>query len=200
MVKDVEDVLRFKSLAKRVRLARKFLGMSQGDLAQQVGISQSHISRLEAGKRLRTLRPCTIVALGRALNMTGYKLVKGTLVESMVMDASGAPEDGVAFCPNPFCSTNTIQKIAGSVRIVWTSQRRLLPAAWRQCRFCAFCGEPLVKDCRACGWPIRSAGDRYCRRCQEPVNERPTEKEWQAMRRDDLPGLPGATGARRQEP
>lgn len=53
-------------LAGRVRLLREARGMSQGDLAQRMGTTQSAIARLEAGGSYPNLQ--TLERVGRALH------------------------------------------------------------------------------------------------------------------------------------
>lgn len=61
--------------ASNLRRARARSGLSQTQLAQEAGISQSEIYRLEAGTREPRLG--TLVNLGNAMGIDGAELLEG---------------------------------------------------------------------------------------------------------------------------
>jgi len=57
---------------RRLREIRVSKGMSQTDLADASGVSNSHISRLESGSRWP--RPAVVLQLAAALNVPSYMI------------------------------------------------------------------------------------------------------------------------------
>ena len=176
------------SIGRRIRAARKARGLTQHGLARQAGISQSQVSRLEADRALSGLKAGCLVAIARALGIAPTRLAAGTKVEGLVVGPKADTEDRLAFCPNPLCQTNTVECREGRLHLFWTSGRSYDEPGWRHVRYCAFCGETLVKACRDCGWRIRSANDRICARCGQPLHHRPTPAEWETLRKRHSPG------------
>ena len=64
-----------ESFARRLRSARRALGLTQHELGKQAGISGSQVYRLEAAEREPRLS--TLVSLARALGKDPAELVRG---------------------------------------------------------------------------------------------------------------------------
>jgi len=62
-----------EAVAMDIRAARKAAGLTQAQLAQQVGCDQSVISRIEKGKRSVTVEMLKVIAY--AVNMTPQALL-----------------------------------------------------------------------------------------------------------------------------
>lgn len=67
----------FIALGKRIRQQRKFLKMTQTDLANAVDVSTSYIGHIERGLKHCSLE--TIVALSKALHVTPDMLLQDSL-------------------------------------------------------------------------------------------------------------------------
>lgn len=50
-IKKTQSIIVYKIIGKRIKLAREKLGMSQDDLAVQVGVLRTSITNLEAGRQ-----------------------------------------------------------------------------------------------------------------------------------------------------
>ena len=61
-------------LGKNLKKVRTGKGMSQGDIAKELGVSRGYLSNIEHGKMNPTLT--TIVNLAKALGVTSDALIK----------------------------------------------------------------------------------------------------------------------------
>ena len=72
-----------KGVGENIRKAREDLGLSQGECAERVGISQGQLSRIEQGKRLPSFKVF--------LKLTGVLNVTADEIATIAGDADGAP-------------------------------------------------------------------------------------------------------------
>jgi transcriptional regulator with XRE-family HTH domain len=63
------------TIAKRLRAARLAAGLSQQQVADELGTVQSYVSRLECGRHVPALR--TLVAAAHACGTTASRLLEG---------------------------------------------------------------------------------------------------------------------------
>ena len=176
------QLLRQKAFGARVRLARRSAAMSQTALAEMAGISQPHVSRLEAGKRLRGLKPVTVIALAKALDVPALALVHGTDLQGLVMDSREEEEPYMAFCCNPLCDTNRIIPEGDSWSLAFDSKKIYSEKVWLQTNYCGSCGEKLVKACPRCGRRVGTRCEFYCRQCRKRLGDHPTMKDLRQVR------------------
>jgi transcriptional regulator with XRE-family HTH domain len=81
-------------IGERVRSLRKGKGMTQDDLADEVGlVDQIYISRLETG-RLKNVRPDVLKALSETLGVSVEYLLLGESAETGVSSPSQQPVQG----------------------------------------------------------------------------------------------------------
>jgi transcriptional regulator with XRE-family HTH domain len=81
-----------KEFASRLSLARVRAVMSQGELAEQVGITQTQVSRYEMGKAFP--RPATLRALASAVGVTPEWLASGEGNDRQLLVKLNAPKSG----------------------------------------------------------------------------------------------------------
>lgn len=63
----------YEDIGRRIRIQRRYLNITQGELANMIGVSPSYIGHLERGNRQASLE--TLVALANALDVsTDYLL------------------------------------------------------------------------------------------------------------------------------
>lgn len=63
----------YEDIGRRIRIQRRYLNITQGELANLIGVSPSYIGHLERGNRQASLE--TLVALANALDVsTDYLL------------------------------------------------------------------------------------------------------------------------------
>lgn len=168
---------------------RKDHHLSQAELAEKVGVSQSTISRIEKGDLEPDLRVLSKIA--RELGIT----VKDMISKETVAEILGqqGQESFYAFCPNPFCDLNKLDKKNGSPRVSWSSGNRYASWQFNEINYCAHCGTDLVKECPSCGRQFEEPNTRFCVTCGIQITDRPTEEEWEKIRailnegEDDIP-------------
>ncbi len=73
-------------IGSHVRAKRKALGLTQNELARELGVTHQHVSRIEGGQAVPSLE--VLVNLGRRLGCTTDYLLTGH--ETIPLDATGA--------------------------------------------------------------------------------------------------------------
>lgn len=164
----------------RVSAFRKDRELSQGELAKEIGVSQSTISRLESGQQppedARMLS-----RLARALELPLSELLEGTEVPAHL--STELTSRFWAFCPNPFCNRNRIRGNPDEPAVQWASEQPYDATEFESTNYCSKCGTELAKQCPSCKKPLTERGTRYCVTCGERITERPTTDEWSEMSR-----------------
>jgi transcriptional regulator with XRE-family HTH domain len=64
-----------EQVARRIRRRRRFLDMTQGELARRAGIHRTQIPLIEGGLRMPRLH--TLIKLGAALDISPCQLLEG---------------------------------------------------------------------------------------------------------------------------
>lgn len=75
----------YVDIGRRIRIQRSFLNMTQGQLAQKVGVSPSFIGHLERGTRQASLE--TLVALANELDVSVDYLLAASLKRTSLSTA-----------------------------------------------------------------------------------------------------------------
>ena len=166
------DMASFGEMLAELRRQRD---LSQDQLAKLAGLSQASISRLESSGEtpsdVRILRK-----LATALQEDLSLLLPERFVEEV---EASRDQRFTAFCPNPLCDRNDIEKRDGKPYVVWRSKEIFDPDAFDDFNYCGACGTELVKDCPKCGRRIGLyRGLRFCITCGERLTDRPTPAEW----------------------
>lgn len=160
----------------KLRSARRARGLTQAQLAQQVGCQQSAVSMMEAGRTTALARE----TLERIAAQLGVALESGVPTPAA---AVAAPSLGCAHCTDPECPSN-IPFVVGGTLVFWP---RPQPVAGG--RHCVYCGEVLASACGTCG---ASAGTgACCRACgapfvPPPATLRADSEAWAAERRRQI--------------
>ena len=141
-----------------MRDARRAAKLSQIEVAREVGCGQSALSMFEQGDGTK-LNDETVAKLAKkfGIDISARAARKGTL--SVAAAVSGAR--GVGFCPNPHCPTNRAYDVEGKTRYL-PDRAAADPVGGK---FCAMCGESLVKACPNCGAAVHDGG--FCSVCGE---------------------------------
>lgn len=161
-------------LHRQLRDGRRALGLTQADLARQVGCQQSAISMLEGGRTDAVGRP----TLEKIAGLLGVELAPEGAATAAAPRV--APTAGHRHCPSGACPSNVPFAIAGEL-VFWP---RAQPAGFG--RHCAYCGEVLASTCRRCGSPATAGA--CCRDCGTPWIDPPEEalrhaESWAESRR-----------------
>ena len=150
-----------------LRRARQAANLRQGELAKQVGCTQSALSMYEGGKAsalaqetVRKLAETLGVALPAGFGDDGKTAAPaGPLAPGSAFPAAGIVP--VRFCPNFQCLSNVPYSVGGQVLF--------LPLGSAGCAaHCAICGELLEKACPSCGAPVLRRGG-CCGECGAPL-------------------------------
>jgi len=163
---------------KSISDIRKSQNLSQAELAEKVGVSQSTISRFEKGDLELSLQ--VLAKIARTLDVTVREIVsQETFYEFLGQQDQ---ETFYAFCPNPFCDLNKLDNKDGTPHVYWKSGSKC--AAWQfdEINYCSHCGTDLVKECSSCGRKFEERNTRFCVTCGNQITNRPTDKEWEEIR------------------
>ena len=170
------------TFGERLAEAREEAGMTQRELADRTGLSQTQISRMESGGRLQRPSPSMVKILAESMDLSLVELVSRTPLKPMILELDEPMDEDsghhLHYCPNPFCSRNQIK--ASPVRtytILWKSAERVMRAEFAQVEFCGHCGTKLIRCCPHCGKRIRQAPEYFCCRCGRQIHDRPTALE-----------------------
>lgn len=148
-----------------LRRARQAANLRQGELAKQVGCTQSALSMYEGGKA-SALAQETVRKLAERLGVelpAGFgdegRSPAGPLAASSALPGAGIVP--VRFCPNFQCLSNVPYSVGGQILF--------LPLGAAGCAaHCAICGELLERTCPSCGAPVLRRGG-CCGECGAPL-------------------------------
>ena len=142
----------------KIKEARRLQGLSQSELAAEVGCKQSALSMFEQGDGTK-LNDAVVEKLAKKfgvdLNMTEAPYNRDGCCAEQVRSLPSV----VGFCPNPQCPTNHLYKVGG--RECYRPDRAAADPVGG--RFCAMCGEVLEKKCPNCGAAIHDGA--FCSLC-----------------------------------
>lgn len=145
----------------KIRNARKAAKLSQEVVAAEVGCKQPALSMFEQGDGTK-LNDETVARLaekfGISLEVENKPSTEAEDSQSAI--ALAAPASG--FCPNPDCPTNHAYSVDG--RELRRPDRAAADPVGG--KFCAVCGESLLRKCPNCGVPVHDGG--ICSICGEP--------------------------------
>lgn len=162
-----------KVFCHRLRDARRARGMTQAELARQVGCQQSAISMMESG--------CLTALARETLERIAGELGVPFEEPSASAAVPGVEGDGQAHCPEPECPSNVPFVVNGAL-VLWPTVQPV-PGG----RHCACCGELLVRRCRQCGAP--AVAGACCRRCGSAYVPAPAASDvvgWAEGRRQQI--------------
>jgi transcriptional regulator with XRE-family HTH domain len=108
-----------RDLGHDVRRVRRFLGLSQEQLAQMAGVSQGAVSRLEAGRGLAT--PLHVVVRIYRVLRTGLASVEPSTVSDDLSGAVGAERffaltDDMTVAVTPIVTDSQLETLFGQYR------------------------------------------------------------------------------------
>lgn len=142
---------------RKAKGARKDAGLSQSELASEIGCKQSALSMFEQGDGTK-LSDEAIEKIAKKFNLsiTGG----GSQQQSPIVQV--APSSVRGFCPNPHCPSNH-EYFVEEMRLFRPDREAADPVGGR---FCALCGEVLERRCPNCGAPVHAGA--ICSLCGQP--------------------------------
>jgi len=150
-------------ICRQLKEARRAAKLSQVDVAREIGCKQSALSMFEQGDGTK-LNDTAIHKLAEKFGIELSKKLKSS--ESVELPRTAPsfcmPQKGVGFCPNPDCPSNSAYCVGG--KTFYMPDRTVADPV--DGRFCAMCGEVLMKTCPNCGAHIHNGG--FCSICGDP--------------------------------
>lgn len=145
------------NIAQLISRARRQLGLTQSELARQVGCRQSAVSMFERGHLTALARP-TIKAILVALKLDAA--LADAPPNAPLPDNATESTTLLAYCPVFDCPSNIPFTVQGTLMLKPSTS----PSA--TARHCAYCGELLERMCPECGIPINDGA--CCNQCGTP--------------------------------
>lgn len=143
---------------RKAKTARREAGLSQADLASEVGCKQSALSMFEQGDGTK-LNDDVIERIAKKFNLSFQNLSPSA--DSQVQTI--LPSTSIrGFCPNPHCPTNSAYFVE-EMRLFRPDREMADPVGGK---FCAMCGEVLERKCPSCGAPVHAGA--VCSFCGQP--------------------------------
>ena len=147
---------------KSVKLARREAGLTQGQLAAEVGCKQSALSMFEQGDGTK-LNDEVIEKLAKKFNLSfcnqDSKDGNSGNFQLSTLNFKLSPR---GFCPNPHCPTNK-EYFVEEIRLFLPDREAADPVGGK---YCAICGELLERKCPNCGAPVHAGA--ICSLCGQP--------------------------------
>ena len=140
-----------KEICLKLKAARRELGLTQSELAAEVGCKQAALSMFESGLPTK-LSDETVRKLAARLNVDLNERPAATAAEDGFQILPMSQKKG--FCPDSECPSNFPYLVGG--RLVF---RPHLAAG----KHCAHCGELLESRCPSCGAPLNEGA--FCSAC-----------------------------------
>ena len=147
---------------KSVRAARREAGLTQGELAAEVGCKQSALSMFEQGDGTK-LNDDVIGKIAKKFNLSISEITSDDVANSSPVPRSPFPvSHSQGFCPNPSCPTNH-EYFVEETRLFLPDRDAADPVGGI---YCAMCGELLERKCPNCGAPVHKGA--ICAFCGQP--------------------------------
>ena len=146
---------------KNIKLARREAGLTQGQLAAEVGCKQSALSMFEQGDGTK-LNDEVIEKLAKKFNLSLSPSVSPAQVNTPPLPHFPTPPLPHGFCPNPHCPTNK-EYFVEEIRLFLPDREAADPVGGK---YCAMCGELLERVCPNCGAPVHAGA--ICSLCGQP--------------------------------
>jgi len=145
---------------KSVKLARREAGLTQGQLAAEVGCKQSALSMFEQGDGTK-LNDEVIEKLVKKFNLS-LRPASAQPPTPQPLNPSIPQPLRRGFCPNPHCPTNK-EYFVEEIRLFLPDREAADPIGGK---YCAMCGELLERKCPNCGASVHAGA--VCSLCGQP--------------------------------
>lgn len=152
---------------RKIKEARRQAKLGQVEVAAKVGCKQPALCMFENGG-VTKLNDEVIEKLSKLFNVEIITLDAQPAKENLPvkeLQAQGTSQLNLTvkgFCPNPKCPSNHAYEVDG--RLFLKPDRQAADPVGA--KFCAICGEMLVKRCPNCGAPVHDGA--ICSHCGDP--------------------------------
>ena len=130
-----------KTVCMKFKDARRALGLTQSELASELGCHQAALSMFEKGKSTK-LSEEYVLKLATRLKLDLKKLLESDQAGCAMFQQTAV---SLGFCPDPDCPSNAAYAVG---------ERSFFRVTLQKGRYCAHCGEVLEKLCPSCGAPL----------------------------------------------
>ena len=141
---------------RKIKEARRQAKLGQVEVAAKVGCKQSALCLFENGG-VTKLNDEVVEKLSKLFKVDIVTVDENPVPESLPIQVLSATVKG--FCPNPHCPSNHGYEVDG--RLLMRPDRSAADPVGG--KFCAVCGEVLVKSCPNCGAPVHDGA--ICSHC-----------------------------------
>ena len=148
-------------ICRKLKEARRQAGISQTDLAREVGCGQPALSMFEQGDGTK-LNDEVIEKLAKKFNLSLTPSVSLAQVTTPPLLHSSTLPLHRGFCPNPHCPTNK-EYFVEEIRLFLPDRETADPVGGK---YCSMCGELLERTCPNCGAPVHAGA--ICSLCGQP--------------------------------
>jgi len=154
-------------ICRKFKEARRAAKLGQIELAAEIGCKQSALSMFENGNGTK-LSDSAVEKLSKKFGIELKETEKEEAAAPVAnLDFSAAKAFHPAaplrgFCPNPNCPSNRAYQVEGRT-FLRPERQEADPVGGR---YCAICGEVLVKRCPNCGAPVHDGA--ICSLCGDP--------------------------------
>ena len=142
---------------RKAKAARKEAGLSQSELASEIGCKQSALSMFEQGDGTK-LSDEVIEKIAKKFSLS----ITSPEANQAVRPVPPVSSSVRGFCPNPHCPSNH-EYYVEEIRLFRPDREAADPVGGR---YCALCGEVLERRCPNCGAPVHSGA--VCSFCGQP--------------------------------
>ena len=142
---------------RKAKAARKEAGLSQSELASEIGCKQSALSMFEQGDGTK-LSDEVIEKIAEKFSLS----ITSPEANQVVRPVPPASSSVRGFCPNPHCPSNH-EYYVEEIRLFRPDREAADPVGGK---YCALCGEVLERRCPNCGAPVHSGA--VCSLCGQP--------------------------------
>jgi transcriptional regulator with XRE-family HTH domain len=130
-----------KAICQKFKDARRALGLSQTELATEIGCHQAALSMFEKGNSTK-LSEEYVNKLASRLNLDLAELREAESTNAQREAEPFRHALATGFCPDAECPSNSAYSVGGRTFFKITLQRG---------KYCAYCGEVLESRCPSCG-------------------------------------------------
>ena len=141
---------------RKIKEARRQAKLGQVEVAAKVGCKQSALCLFENGG-VTKLNDEVVEKLSKLFKVDIVTVDENPVPESLPIQALSATVKG--FCPNLHCPSNHGYEVDGRL-LMRPDRSEADPVGGK---FCAVCGEVLVKSCPNCGAPVHDGA--ICSHC-----------------------------------
>lgn len=147
----------------KLKTARREAGLSQSEVAAEVGCKQNALSMFEQGQPTK-LNEEVVEKLAKkfGIELTSSLTPPSSSTLSPFTPSPLIPSPHTGFCPNPSCPSNHGYVVEGR-RLYLPNRDEADPVGGK---FCALCGEILEKRCPNCGASVHAGA--ICSLCGSP--------------------------------